>query len=291
MHGRLRSIAVLGQQAFARTLVEQTIEQEAHLRVGQRQPQVVARDLFDGVCFVQHDQIVSWQQRRASILDRDIREQHGMVDHEQVRVLGLLPCPAVEATRAHLACVADALVRITFYTFPHQPVRLRFEVGKRAVFGLCRPLLDAPQFILLPVCVEEHVAALARSLQTPLADVVAPPLDQNGAKRPGQHGGQERHVLVDNLFLQGDRVCADDHTPTLLGHVFDGGDEIGEALADPGARFHQKVLAFFKRLRHRVRHGQLRRANLVTRQLAGDHAACTEYFFRIKRHGFPLRGS
>ena len=84
---------------------------------------------------------------------------------------------------------------------------------------------------------DELVGPLDQHFEAAQAKIVAAPLAQLGRERVIQVPGQERQVLGDELFLQGDGVGADNDALPALGYRQDGRDEIGEALAYASAAY------------------------------------------------------
>ena len=88
---------------------------------------------------------------------------------------------------------------------------------------------------------------------------------------------QEGDVLVDELFLQADGVRGDDDLAFLAGGGGeDGGDEVGEGLADAGAGLDHEVVALGDGVGDGVGHVELLRPRLVARELPGDDAGGAE---------------
>jgi hypothetical protein len=59
----------------------------------------------------------------------------------------------------------------------------------------------------------------------------------------GNHRIEQRDVLVDQLFLQRDRVRADDHALAVREDALDRRNEVGEALARAGAGLDHQAAA------------------------------------------------
>ena len=117
---------------------------------------------------------------------------------------------------------------------------------------------------------EERIDALAGIVEPPPAKIVAAPLHQDRGELVRIDRLEQRDVLVDQLLLEIDRVRRDDHALLLLHREVDRREEIGERLADAGARFHQQVLPLRQRARNGISHLELLRAELVP----FAHAAC-----------------
>src|SRR5580698_8666476 len=80
---------------------------------------------------------------------------------------------------------------------------------------------------------------------------------------------QERHILSEQLFLQGFRRCRDDYAPPAA----NGRDQVGEGFARAGARLDDRVLMLLKSLIHNFRHGQLRGTKFVSGVAAFQQSA------------------
>ena len=94
-------------------------------------------------------------------------------------------------------------------------------------------------------------------LEPALAEIVAAPFHQHGSKFIGINRLDKRYVLLDELFLQGDRMGRDDHAFFLPHGKIDRGQKIGKRFADSGAGFHQQMMLVRQRLLDGLGHFQL----------------------------------
>ena len=107
-------------------------------------------------------------------------------------------------------------------------------------------------------------SSMACAPQPAQTDVVGPSFDQDRLERLVDDTLEKRNVLADELFLKADRVCRDDDAAALvrLGRQ-DGGDEVGEALADAGAGLDEQVMPVAHRDGDGGGHLELLRPELV----------------------------
>ena len=89
------------------------------------------------------------------------------------------------------------------------------------------------------------------------------PFHQHGGELVGIDRLEQRDVLVDELFLERDRVRGDDDAFLVLHRVVDRRQQIGERFADAGAGFDEQMFPVGHRLSDRGRHLELLGAILV----------------------------
>ena len=159
----------------------------------------------------------------------------------------------------------------------------------------------------MPLLLEQR----ARGLRRPHgAEVVAPAFYEHGLELHAHVFLQERNVLGDQLFLQGNGVRGN-HGVDIFPH---GGQdqrhEVGEALADAGPGFDDQVVLVHDRFRDRIGHGPLLRAWFVRKRFVpagdfeppagaekivrfpsqgGDISLCRLFFFRRNHSGSRSR--
>jgi hypothetical protein len=150
---------------------------------------------------------------------------------------------------------------------------------------------------------EQADRPLPCQVHPPQAEIVAPPLYEDGRELFGDHAAQQRQVFLQELLLEANRVRGDDDAAAGLGFfrpkfgivvvlsragfgsrdagriggdVVDGRDEISKGFANARARFRHQVLAGCQRLLHGVGQGQLLRPVLIRRQAGRNAASGTE---------------
>ena len=128
---------------------------------------------------------------------------------------------------------------------------------------------------------EERLLTADGEIEPAPAEVVAPAFGQDGSERLGQAAGQEREVLVGELLLQGDGERADDGPLSARADPPNDRDEIGEALADAGARLDGQVAALREGALDRAGHPDLLRARLEARQRLGDRAMLVPHLLYV----------
>ena len=174
---------------------------------------------------------------------------------------------------------------------------MELEVGEAAVARLGGPLADAAELMKFLVLVEDRGRAFHGRRQPAEADVVRASLGEHGGELDRHDRVQERDVLVDQLFLQADRVRADDDAALVVffaraaflpglpvGGREDGGNEIRKALADSRAGFHDEMPALSDRPADGLGHLQLLGARFVPGQSRGNEPALAEHPFHRQSH-------
>ena len=121
----------------------------------------------------------------------------------------------------------------------------------------CSRFTCAPSWLgLAAERVEQRVLlVLGAVAQLVEAQVVVAPLEdgelRGAAERLAERVGEPGQVPVDELALQGDGGRGDDDGPALVGGELQGGHQVGQRLAGPGAGLHGEVRA----VGHRVPDG------------------------------------
>jgi len=131
---------------------------------------------------------------------------------------------------------------------------------------------------------------LACDPHAPQRHVVAAPLAEHGRELVGDHGLEERHILVEDLLLQRDRVRADDHALVVLDDAADRGHEVCEALADARPRLDEEPPARIEVLLDRVRHTELLRPRLKRTNAPRERTLCSQEIGRHQRHARESSG-
>ena len=114
---------------------------------------------------------------------------------------------------------------------------------------------------------EKLVRLLKRALQPARANVILPAFHQRRLELDRQDFLQDRDVLLDQLFLQIDRVRRDDRFLLLLDREKRRGHEVSERFADAGAGFDHEMPLLLERARDRGRHLLLLRAKFEIARL------------------------
>jgi hypothetical protein len=99
--------------------------------------------------------------------------------------------------------------------------------------------------------------------EAPAAEIIGAALHQDGGKFIGIDGAEERNVLFDELFLEGDCVSRDNGALLGFDDVLDDGKEIGEGLSNAGTRFDHQVVGILDGIRDGVGHFNLLGAEFV----------------------------
>ena len=176
---------------------------------------------------------------------RQIGQQQGVVHYEDMGRFGAASRLAQEAGSAAPEGLADALVIGAEPRPRPQVAETQVQIGAVAVLGVVEPYR---RFAQHPRLVFRQVVGTAQAGPAPQAKVVGTPLelgvpDGVGLENAGllQYLDNRRDVLVHQLFLQVDGVGGDDHPLPVAGGVQHGRQQVGNALADPGATFHDEL--------------------------------------------------
>jgi hypothetical protein len=139
-----------------------------------------------------------------------------VIDDDHVGLRRFAPRGKDETLLEEPALEARAQVRLGGDLVPHILGRLDRQVAEGAIFRLARPLDQVDQW-LLAVAREQRGMRSRRLLEPLQAEVVPPPLQQGEPDRlVVERSREERQVLLDQLFLEVDRVRRDDR-PFLVG--------------------------------------------------------------------------
>lgn len=97
------------------------------------------------------------------------------------------------------------------------------------------------------------------------AQIVVPSLGERGLEFDAGQLPEQRDVLVDQLFLQIDRLGRNQRRPRREAGTVDERNQISEALADPGRRLDAEVVAAAQRVGDRPGHLKLLRPEFIRR--------------------------
>ena len=227
---------------------------------------MVGRDAFQRVRFVEDRDVVVGQNRRPFPPQREVREKQRMIDDQNVGIASPAAGFEVVAVVVRRTGPPQAVAMLALDFIPDTGSGTKAERSPAAIGRLLRPGDHLFEVEMLGLGGEHRGSPIGRPLETPEADVVAPPLHQDRAELDRQHRVEKRDVLVDQLFLEGDRMRRDDdagpfavalvvviEVPAVLagaggfGVVLrlrgreDRGDEISKTLADAGSRLGEEM--------------------------------------------------
>ena len=257
-----RAGAQVAQQALARVRREQPPQPMLEAVRRQAQAQMLAGRVLDDVRLVEHDGGDVRQEGGAAAAQRQIGKQQMVVGDQQVRILHPGAGALQEAALALGTFRAEAVAVFRADGGPGLGRRRAAQFLHAAVFRLVGPGAD-PFQIRGDAVAEEFALVVARARQAAQAQVIHAALDQRGAERRAQLALQQRQVLADELFLQGNRVGGHQRPDAVALGVQDQRHQIGQALADAGARLHDQMAVGGQRLGHRAGHVDLLRARFV----------------------------
>ena len=253
---------------------------------------MLGRDIFDGVGFVEDDRVVRREHAEALSPQREVSEEHRVIDHENVRVLHPPTCGLVEALVVRRAALTHAVFTVGLDLVPNRGAFQLWQRGERTIVGPLGPVEDLLQGTELFGLVEERRLSIPCTLGPAEGDVVAPALDEHGTELDGQHRLQERHILVDDLLLERDGVRGDDDPAFLvfvflkLGDVLDRRQQIAEGFAHSGACFNDELVALLQRVGDGSDHLLLLGALLeVVAHSVGDRSIGAKDVREVEGHG------
>ena len=282
---------VVGEQQLAEAVQEARFAPTARVvQLAERAVERVGRDLalelargrlLEIVGFVEDD--LGRLRQREGLLG--LGEEDGVVRDDDVGVDREVARALQEA-----AAVVAALASAAFLGRRSEAVRdLRAAVELRQVArgGAEDPRAEMRQRQKL-VFGQLGLAMREQLLEPAQAEVVRTPLDERGLERRADHAGDGGQVLGEDLLLQILRVGADDDRDLVRKGPQHGGDEVGDRLADAGARFDDEVALAVERLRHGHRHLVLLRTVLEVRNGALELAARLEPPPHVVRRNLPV---
>lgn len=205
----------------------------------------VARgDLLDGVGLVEDNEIVGEEVAAVVVAELPVAEEseeEGVVDNDDIGGEDGGAGALVEAIVGG-AGLGGADAALAAHERPDLGVGFRGEVREAAVGGGAGPIAEAGEFRGL--CAgDKFRGVLERSVEALGAEVVLAALDEHVLEVAPEQAAGDRKVLVEELFLEVDGVCADNHLGAAVEGVDDAGHEVGEALADTGAGLDDQVAA------------------------------------------------
>ena len=263
----------------------------AHPSLAEAHAEVLGGDLLEMVGLVEDHVLVGREKADAARAQREIGEEERMVADEDVGVLHASPRGLVEAAVEGRAATAHAVVGVRLDLVPHARGRHLRQRRERSVPGLVGPVLDPVQGVAFRLVGKESILAFRGQRKATKAGIVAAALHEHCGELVGHHRVQQRQVLLDELLLQADGVCADDHPLALLDHAADRRKQVGEALADTGPGLDEQMLLPFHRRLDRARHLHLLGTNLEAGETSGDRPDLGEKGGAIQRHGGSVAGA
>ena len=168
-----------------------------------------------------------------------------MVEHEHLRGLSAAAGRLIEAARVPAAGLGCAEVLLAADLRPELLGWLEGKVTQRSVARRGRPLADALEVGLF-FGREEIPSVTDRSGKACGADVVLPPLEQDGLEVLSDHTPDQWDILVQKLLLQVDGVCADEGLAARPPRMQNGGKEVGEGFAHASSGLHDQMRAPLK---------------------------------------------
>ena len=247
---------LLEESAAGAGIVE-ALDRLAQGVLGDRKAEMPRGHLLDRVRFVKDDEVVG-EEIAAAILPAVLEqgEEEGVVEHEDGGRLGLPPGLLVEAAGILAARFRRAEMPLGADLCPELWRGFEGKVAQGAVRCGRRPLPQTLQFGFL-LGGEEIRRVADGPLEASGAEIVLSSLQQDGLRiAPGDRLGQ-RDVLVEKLFLEIDRVGADEGLPSRARRMQDGRNKVGKGLPDAGSRLNDQVAAVLKGRRHRACHARL----------------------------------
>ena len=232
-------------------------------------PDLPRGHLFKGVRFVEDQEVVREKVAFIAFLllfqSAEQHEEQGVINHHHV---GREQPPArllEETTRILSAGLRGADVRFAANLCPDLWIGLERQIAQRAVDRCARPVGEPGEIALLGR-VEKFVRTLHRALQPARTKIILPAFHECGLELDRQNLFHDRDVLVQQLFLEVDRVGRNDRLLLFLDREKGRRNEVGKRFAYAGPGLYYEVALFLQRLRDGRRHRLLLRPILkVTR--------------------------
>jgi hypothetical protein len=210
-------------------------------------------DVLELVRLVEDDHVVLGQHPDAAVggdPQAEVGEVQRMVDEDDLGLARERPRTLGEARRLHRAAPAATAIRPDRELRPEARGRRDLQLG-----SIAGPRAREPRAQPLErrrvIGIDQALLDVARGQP---ADVVAPPLQHDGVDLPAERRLGERQVVVQQLRLQRARRGRDHHRAPRGRRR----DQVGEALAHPGARLAEQRAAVLERLRDGIGHRPLR---------------------------------
>ena len=257
---------------------ERIARQRLELARADRPAEELLRDIGQLVSFVDDHGVRSRQQlAEPQVFQREIREQQVMIDDHDLCGLRAAPRLGDETALDELALPAEAVVDG------------RCHLGaQRMILGEILELREVAGIARLPPRVERlerrdrrRIARTVapRRVEPVPAQVIAAAFEHGDPHRPADDGAEQRQVATEQLVLQRVRAGRDDRAPFEQQQ----GQQIGEGLADTGARLDDRMPARLERSDDELRHLLLCGPIGETRQALGERAVGAEHVVEIHR--------
>ena len=233
-------------------------------------------DVFDGVGFVQDDEVAGEDEvgvvgQRGLLGRGEEGEEEGVIEDEDIGLGHAAADVLIDAAAAGGAAARGAGMGLAADEGPDAGTGGEVHLAEGGGGVLAKEVLDELQ--LGGLAAAEEIATVGVGVFQPGgAEVVAAAFEQLGMKGTDDLF-DDRDVLVDELLMKVDRVRADDGFAPLLEGEFDGGDKIGQGLADPRCRLNNERAVFFQGPGDELRHVLLLRAIFKLRGL-GELTLC-----------------
>ena len=166
------------------------------------------------------------------------------------------------------------------FELPDGRRRDKRQIAQRPVRGVLGPFGEIHQYRC--VVFEKAQLPLHGIFQPAFAEVVITSFCQSGGKRLRQNLLKERDVFSDELLLQVDGMCADQHLSLLLQCLVNRAGQVRKAFADTRARFHGQVKTFPHGRLDMPCHFKLFRTGFKVRPLTGDKPVRSQQFFGVQ---------
>ena len=214
--------------------------------------------------------------RNQTAAEGQIRHQQGVVDHDDVGLLGSLTGGPEKARGAIAHIQAEAFFACGNMVPGDGVAAQQVDFSAVSRFRALQP--DRCLGQQLGVIHRQRIAAgqLPPAAQ---AEIVGPSLELGYLQYPRlqqagffQHGLQRRNVLAHKLFLEIDGVGGH-HNPLPLGHGKQGrGEQIGQRFPDAGAAFDNEVVLVVDGVSYSIEHFLLFRAMLESSECSSERS-------------------
>ncbi|HPD32016.1 MAG TPA: hypothetical protein PLL20_18655, partial [Phycisphaerae bacterium] len=214
------------QKATTGAFAVEAVQQEPNLALGDRLTEMVCGDRLQGMGFVDHHELIRRQDRDFSSTEGQMGHQQCVIHHQNLGMGRPAASPLIEAGVVMRAGASETIAVLAPNQFPDTGIGHGVQLGERTFGRLVRPVLDSPELVTQRIGKQRGLsfASLSQSANT---QVVVPPLDQDGSELFRSDGCEERHVFLYELFLEGNRMGADNDPLVGLGDPLNGRYEVG----------------------------------------------------------------
>ena len=242
------AFAEQGEEAFAGFGIVEAAEFEADVGFADMDPEGFGGDVFDGVSFVEDDEVTREEEvailGEGFLIGGEEGEEEGVVHDHDIGLGDLAAGGLIPTVGAGAAFARGAGVGLAADHGPDAGGGGEGEVAEGAVAGGLGPFEELREFGGFEG--GEEVAGFGEgAFEAGGAEVVGAAFQEDGFEVADEFL-DDGDVFVDELLLEVDGVSGDDGFAFGVESAADGGEEVGEGFADAGGGFDDERLLFFQ---------------------------------------------